>query len=50
LLNSYVQVAFRAETSNLGIHSKRTMILLHATHWLPIWQDWCCRASRELCL
>jgi len=30
------------------IFSIKRIILLHIIHWLPRWQDRCCRASREL--
>jgi len=36
------------EASNLSTLSRRTIILLHAVHWLLKWQDRCYRASREL--
>jgi len=36
---------FRADASNFGTPSRR-ILLLHAIHWLPRWQDCCCRASR----
>jgi len=39
------------EASDLGTPSRRITILLFAVvHWLPRWQDRCCRASLELCL
>ena len=40
---------FCTEASDFGTFSRRIITLLHAVHWLPRWQERCCRGSHELC-